>query len=55
MSFLNFKADDLVYIENMGYGKLVDCGLFESLSLKNVSLSMKKSSIIFDPDMFNAN
>ena len=53
MSYLNYHPNDMVYVENIGYGTLTNCGKFETLSLKNLNLSMKKSSLIFDPDMFN--
>ena len=52
MSYITFKVDDNVYVTDIGYGTLVDCGKFKSISLKNQNVTRKNDSVIFDPDLF---
>lgn len=54
MSFTNYAKNDLVYIRNIGYGTIVQCGELNVFSQRNQSAPLKKESIIFDPDLFNS-
>ena len=34
MSYVFYNPNDLVYVKNIGYGKLTSCGKFNSVSVK---------------------
>ena len=34
MSYVFYNQNDLVYVKEIGYGKLVNCGKFNSVSIK---------------------
>lgn len=35
MSYVFYNPNDLVYVRDIGYGKLINCGKFNSVSFKN--------------------
>lgn len=55
MSYVFYNPNDLVYVSDIGYGKLVNCGKFNTVSVKN---DMKKEmedsedEFYFNPDLF---
>ena len=54
MSNTTLNEGDLVYVENIGYGTLVDCGEHKGEGLQVADTLPKKSSVIFDPNMFDS-
>lgn len=54
MSYITFKPNDTVFVTDIGYGTLLDCGNFNVVSIKNLDQMHKKDSIYFDPDLFNS-
>ena len=41
-SNINIALNDLVYVENIGYGSMVDCGKYKSIAIENVEVLEKK-------------
>ena len=54
MSYTTFKPNDTVFVTNIGYGTLLDCGNFNVVSFKVPGELEKRDSIYFDPDLFNS-
>lgn len=55
-AYTTFNINDVVFVDNIGYGVLVDCGHLKTIATKEELpvLGEKKLSIYFDPDMFNS-
>ena len=54
MSNTTLNEGDMVYVENIGYGTLIDVGDSKGDTLKVGEGLPKKSSVIFDPNMFDS-
>lgn len=42
MSYMTYKQNDVVYIDEIGYATLIDCGKFKALSVKAPEILDKK-------------
>ena len=55
MSYVFYNPNDLVYVKNIGYGKLINCGKFNSVSVKTEMKYDKDDDddeFYFDPRLF---
>ena len=55
MSYVFYNPNDLVYVSNIGYGKLVNCGKFNSVSVKaesRLNQPQEEDVFYFDPRLF---
>ena len=55
MSYVFYNPNDLVYVRDIGYGKLVNCGKFNSVSGKAESKAnqlLEEDAFYFDPRLF---
>ena len=54
MSYITYSPNEIVYIKQIGYATLVNCGARNSISQKVEAPVSKRQSIYFDPDLFNS-
>ena len=55
MSYVFYNQNDLVYVKEIGYGKLVNCGKFNSVSVKaesKLAQVQEEDPFYFDPRLF---
>ncbi len=54
-TFTTFNVNDIIFVEGVGYGTLLQCGHLKSIAIKEPpSLIEKRQSIYFDPELFNS-
>lgn len=42
MSFTTFNVNDIVFVDNIGYGTIMDCGNAKSVAVKEVPAVLEK-------------
>ena len=53
MSLITFKPNDIVFVEDVGYGTLLDCGNLNAITIQNTDQLQRKESLYFDPGLFD--
>ena len=55
MSYVTFNTNEVVYVRDIGYATLLNCGNRHQIAQKvDLPELAKKESLIFDPDLFSS-